>query len=221
MFSSFSRLGLYVAAFVILVGTGAVHGLLSDRWAPADSPAAVSLNRLPTVVGDWDGTTIDQGLNDVLKTAPGTVLLRRYVNRVNGAVVTLFLTTGEPGPIVASHSPDSCYPGAGYNFVAPMRKHVITVGADERRHEFWMADFSKTERASPEYVRIFWSWNSDRTWQVPDSPRLTFAGRKRLYKIYVIRQMVREGEPLENDSAIQFFRALAPELERTFMSDGV
>jgi hypothetical protein len=214
------QVGLYAAAFVVLAATGAVHGLLCDRWAPADAGDAALLDRVPASVGDWDGTTIDQGLNEVLRTTPGNVLLRRYVNRTTGAVVTLFLTTGQAGPIVASHSPDSCYPGAGYSFAAPMKKHAVTAGPDDRRHEFWVADFSKTERASPLCVRVFWAWTPDGTWQVPDSPRLTFAGRKRLFKMYVIRQMLREGEGLEGDPAIPFIQAVAPELQRTLMSGG-
>jgi hypothetical protein len=219
MVSRFSRPGLYAATLLVLVGTGAVHGLLTGRWEPADSTVAASLDRLPSTVGDWDGTTLDQELSDVLNTAPGTVLLRRYVNRTNGAVVTLFLTAGAPGPIVASHSPDSCYPGAGYNLLTPIRKHAV-MGPGDRRHEFRVADFGKTERAAPVFVRVYWSWSFDGTWQAPDSPRLAFAGRKRLYKMYLIRQMVREGESLENDPAVPFFQALAPELERAVMGGG-
>ena len=102
-----SRFTLFAVVVALLAGMGVAHGLLTDRWAAPE--AHLPLDRLPFTVGDWDGTPINSA--EALPAAePGSVLLRRYVNRVNGAAVTLFLTAGPTGPIAASHSPDSLLP---------------------------------------------------------------------------------------------------------------
>jgi hypothetical protein len=142
----------------------------------------------------------------------GAVLLRRYVNRVNGSAVLVFLTVGRPGPVVSSHCPDSCYPGAGFDCVAPVAKRTIDVSGPQ---EFLTATFSKANRASPIHVRVFWAWSGTGQWSVPDRPRMTFAKYPRLYKLYVIRQLVRPTEPMDGDPITGFVQALVPELDRT------
>jgi hypothetical protein len=216
-----ARAALIATAFAALAGMGVAHGLLTDRWAAAD-PAAQGppLDRVPFAVGDWDGTTVEATPDQLPASEPGTVLLRRYVNRVNGATVTLFLTVGRPGPIVASHTPDSCYPGAGFACDGAVGKRSVAAEGGGRPNQFRVADYSKTERASPLHLRVFWGWSADGAWQAPDYPRLAFAGKKRLYKLYVIRQLPKAGEPADDDPAIPFLRALAPELQKALMADG-
>lgn len=210
-----SRFTLFAVVVALLAGMGVAHGLLTDRWAAPE--AHLPLDRLPFTVGDWNGTPIDSA--EALPTAePGAVLLRRYVNGVNGAAVTLFLTAGATGPIAASHSPDSCYPGAGFACPDPI-VNLPVAGADGSKvGDFRVANYSKTERASPVYLRVFWGWTDKGVWQAPVDPRMAFVGTRRLYKMYVIRDLLREGEPLEEDPAVSFIQALAPELKKTLLS---
>jgi hypothetical protein len=214
---------LFLTMLAMLAGGGVVHGLLSDRWNPPSLPTQSSLDGLPEVIGDWVGSPAEQAQDELPGGCDGPQLLRHYVNRgtglgkgregVHGAAVTLFLTVGRPGPVVASHSPESCYPGAGFTCIGGMAKHNI-LGADDRAHEFWMATFGKKERALPVYVRVCWAWTATGTWQVPDYPRLVFARQPRLFKIYVIRQMLKEREPIEDDPIVHFIRAATPELNK-------
>ncbi len=204
------RLALPAAVFAALVMMGVAHGLLSGRWAPPDAPAA--LDHVPLTIGDWDGAAIEAA--DLVPNAePGAVLLRRYVNRVSGAAVTLYMAAGRAGPIAAEHAPDSCYPGAG--FAAEARIVTQSVTADDgRRSEFRSADYGKTERASPLHLRVFWAWGDGGGWQAPEDPRLLFAGRTRLYKMYIIRQLPKGGEPRDGDPSVLFLQALLPQLAK-------
>jgi hypothetical protein len=206
------KTAVVVSALAALTGIGVAEGLISGRWK-AEEPIGVALDRLPMTVGDWVGTSTQQADELLPAVDPGTVLLRDYQNRVTGAKVTLFLNVGRPGPLVSAHTPESCYPGAGYTCAAGVRKQSIS-GDNDRRHEFDVAVFSKTERATPVHLRLFWAWTANGTWQVPEIPRLTFAGERRLFKIYVIRQMLREGEPLDADPIVPFIQALAPEMDK-------
>jgi hypothetical protein len=208
----------------MLAGAGAVHGLLSDRWSPGLPPTQGTLDQLPETIGDWVGSPAERASNELPGGTDGPQLLRHYVHRragvgdaagrMNGAAVTVFLTVGRPGPIIASHSPESCYPGAGFTCVGEMAKHRISTRPDDGVQEFWVATFSKKERASPIHVRVFWSWSAGGNWQVPEYPRLEFARQPRLFKLYVIRQMLKEREPIEDDPIIHFIRAATPELEK-------
>jgi hypothetical protein len=213
---SLPRLLLYSTVLLLVAVAGLAHGLLTDRWAPPDS--SVELERLPLTIGEWDASTIELNREELPQIDNRAMLLRRYVNRASGAAVTVFLTCGRPGPIVSSHAPDSCYPGAGFRYASPMTMHSVEMGPDAPEQKFRLATFSKTERASPLYVRIFWAYSGTGAWDVPRNPRLAFARHRRVYKLYVIRQLTRPDEPVNEDPAQPFIRLLLPELDRTFFS---
>jgi hypothetical protein len=213
-----SQMLLYATLLALILGGGVVYGLVTERWTPAAEEVWPILERLPLMIGDWDGRAIDTDPEEFPMTTPDTMLLRRYVHRVNGAVVTLFLTAGRAGPIVAAHQPDGCYPGAGYQFATPTTKRSLDLGADNAPLDFRVATFSKTARAFPVFLRVYWSFSADGEWKVPDNPRLAFAGQRRVYKMYAIRQLKRGDEPLEGDAAEKFLRDLAPEMQRVIFA---
>ncbi len=214
MLRRFSRFLLYAVPLALLIAGGVVHGLVTDRWVHPVEEEAIHLDLLPLSIENWDGQAIKPDLELLPEINPGAILLRRYVNRVDGSAVTLFLTTGRAGPMVAEHRPESCYPGAGFNYAMSPVNRSIPVGPDGRPQEFRVATFSKTERAAPIYLRLFWSWSATGDWQVPENPRLTFAGQRRLYKLYVIRPLTRSTEPLDGDPAVSFIQVLVPELKK-------
>jgi hypothetical protein len=205
----------YVLVLGMLIASGLAHGLITERWSdPPDPDAQAAIfARVPMVIDDWDGRTIDTD-DDRLPEEIGNALLRRYVNRVDGSVVTVFLSVGRPGPMVAGHLPVSCYPGAGYDLVGSSIKQSILSGPSSPKAQFWVSNFSKTQRAVPEHLRVFWSWSGSGTWEIPDRPRLAFAHYQKLYKLYVIRNLLKAEEPLENDPAIGFVKVLVPELDK-------
>jgi hypothetical protein len=210
---------LYGSLFALLVGGGVVNGLVNNRWRPAAETEAPQLDRLPMTLGDWNGTTIDADPENFPEEQAGNMLLRRYVRQSDGAAVTLFLTAGRAGPMVAAHMPDSCYPGAGYQFVTPTTRRTIPAGSEDRTNEFRMATFSKPERALPIHLRIYWAWSATGEWRVPDYPRLTFAGQRWLYKLYVIRPLAQSSEPVDGDAAESFLQALTSQMERVFFAE--
>jgi hypothetical protein len=218
MWRIMTRYALVAAAGAALAGMGVADGLLTGRWGASEQPVRASFERLPLTIGEWDGTALKTS-EQLPAAESGTVLLRRYVNRVNGATVTLFLTVGRPGPIVSAHTPDSCYPGAGFARIGSILKQSIAGDDGPRTHEYSVANFSKTERATPLHLRVFWAWSATGAWQSPEYPRLAFAGQPRLFKMYVIRQMVKEGEPLAGDPAAAFIQAAVPEFQKALRDD--
>jgi len=213
------RPAVYLAVAGTLLVTGIAQGILGGRWnKPLDAVALqATLDRVPLHIKGWDGTSLGENESDPSKTRTSPEILRRYVNRVDGSVVTIYLTGGRPGPIVAGHSPESCYPGAGYEIVAAPHKHTIATPGDARSHEFLIIGLSKRQRAIPDHLRLFWAYTGDGTWQSPKYPRLTCAKYRQLYKLYVIRQLVKP-EPLEGDVAFAFMQTFLPELNKALFA---
>jgi len=169
----------------VMIPSGIVYGLWTDRWSPSPEPrlAAARLAELPMTIDEWQGETLP------VEDGPrGTVgcLVRRYRNQVNGAVVSVLLVCGRPGP-VSVHTPDVCYGGAGYDLTAPATHYTMPSGSTAEPAEFWVADLQEVGAAVPARLRIYWGWSAPGPWTAPDNPRLVFARFPVLYKLYVLR----------------------------------
>jgi hypothetical protein len=204
-------------AFALLLITGILHGLWTDRWKTGAEPAAwaARLGDVPRTVGDWDAQGIDLEPKKLQIAEVAGHLARNYVNRRTGESVSVVIVCGRPGPI-AVHTPDVCYPGSGHELMAPPVRIAVPA---EGQDQFWMARFRKGESTVPTYLRVFWSWNASGPWQASSGPRLEFARSPALYKLYVVRGMDTPDAPLESDPAAELLTQLLPELRRALFPD--
>src|ERR1051325_3539918 len=88
------RILIIASAVVVLAGSGAVHGVWTDRWtAQTDlADAAARLERLPMTIGPWHGSTIEMEKDP--KSNLAGVIARRYVHATSGKTVTILLGCG-------------------------------------------------------------------------------------------------------------------------------
>lgn len=203
---------LTAGAGLVLVVSGVVHGIRTDRWRanPAELTEAVErLANVPVVLGAWDGSDIDMSSDTRMGLAG--VLARRYVNRENGQVVSIYLACGRPGPC-SLHTPDACYPADGYTDVEAPRRLSMNVD-DKTPAEFWTARYMRSRPDGQTNLRIYWTWHTSSGWRVADNPRTSFAGESVLHKLYVIRELASADESAQNDVAAEFARTLLPVLE--------
>src|SRR5262249_40202823 len=128
--------------------------------------------------------------------------------RVHGHSVAVFLGCGRPGPL-SVHTPDVCYPGAGYELAGTPIKCRIDAAPPA---DFWAAKFEQEGVAVPGGLRIFWAWSPGTNWQAPENPRLSFARFPILYKLYAIREAAPGAGRLDDDPATELLRQLLPEL---------
>jgi hypothetical protein len=203
---------------VVLVAYGIAEGFWSNRWlASADlEQAAARLSQVPRIVGDWEGT--DQEL-DARQVARGEItgyVRRRYVNQRTGWALNMLLVCGRPGP-TALHTPEVCYPGAGFNPAAAPVRTPIAPKAEPALGDFWVGQFTKSAPL-PETLRIYWSWNGAGTWQAAATPRLQFGHHAALYKLYVVRQLAPADEPVAEDPALDFLERFLPEVRRALFA---
>lgn len=198
------RILVIVSAAVVLIASGVVHGIWTDRWSDGLDLAANArqLDQLPMTISAWHGSPIE--MEKDAKTGLTGMIARRYVHAETGKAVTLFLACGRPGP-VCTHTPDVCYAGSGYKVDEPKRFKLPASTA-----EFWTSRFVKERAAGRSHLRIFWSWHGADAWKVAENPRLSFAGEKVLYKLYLIREMIQPDEAIEADPCVEFMHDMLP-----------
>jgi hypothetical protein len=203
-------------ACVILVGSGVVHGLWTDRWSePTDlSDATARLEQLPLTIGAWHGINVE--MEKDANTGLAAVITRRYVNATSGKTVTILLGCGRAGP-ACTHTPEVCYAGNGYDIEKPRRFRMPS--KIDPAPEFWTARFVRERSTGKTHVRIFWAWHGAENWKVADNPRLSFADEKILYKLYVVREMVQPDEPIEGDACVEFMQELLPTFQQAILTE--
>src|SRR4051794_25685739 len=98
---SMSRCVPLLTVLTVVVLSGIVHGLWTDRWVPGEEPerAAARLADVPLTLGDWDGRAGQLDARHVEVAELSGYLLREYVHRRTGNVVSVLLVCGRPGPV--------------------------------------------------------------------------------------------------------------------------
>jgi hypothetical protein len=201
-----------VTAVAVVLLSGLVHGLWTDRWASADEPAAVAakFDDVPLDLGDWHGQPLDNGPRQTEPLAG--YIYRRYVHRRSGATVTVALVCGRPGP-TSIHTPEVCYGASGFD-VSTKRPFDLPFTVGDRPARFFVSEMARSRAAEQTHLRIFWAWNGGGAWEVADNPRLAFARHAVLHKLYVIREMRSPNEPLDSDPCLDLMQTFLPELHR-------
>jgi exosortase len=212
---------LFLVGTALVVAPGVITGLWTNRWQLSQELrlAVSQLDRIPLTVGDWTGRPEVVDPRELAATELDGAAMRHYQNARTGRAISLFLVCGRPGP-VSIHTPETCYPGAGFEMVQP---HVTrySVGPDRQGNpvEFLQADFEQQQSFPPERLRIYWSWKAKAYWNVPDIPRWAFSRQPFLYKLYLIHQTSKGLSPEEDDAFRDFLRQLLPKLDQSMSRD--
>lgn len=209
---------MLAVVLAVLIALGLFQHMWNLRAAEANDPAEVmaSLQRIPLRVTRWEGQDDTDDYTDYPAGAIGPIRSIRYVDRAKGETLRILITAGMTGPMLVYHQPTDCYPGIGYELVAPAIRHKVVSPTDSA--EFWVGRFTKSDGPAPSHLRVYWSFSATGDWQVPRSPRLAFARSPCLFKMYVIRVLRKADEALDKDPAQEFIRDFVPELRKTLFS---
>lgn len=200
------------AAAALLISAGWVHGVWTDRFATGEDldRAARRLEDLPWKIGAWEGKPFED--REAAETGLAGSVARLYVHRETGRRVSLYLACGRPGP-VSVHTPEVCYAASGFEVERPSR---FTVPAEAGGGEFWTSRLVRRRQDDQSNLRIYWSWHAGSSWQVAENPRLTFAGRRLLHKLYLVRETV--GGTETPDPCVEFMKDLLPVLGKDVLA---
>jgi hypothetical protein len=205
-----------IVGAVVLLLSGVVQGVWTDRWtvSAAVTTACQRLATVPASVGGWEGRPLEIDERQLAVSETAGHVARKYIEPGSNRTMDLLVLCGRSGPM-SVHQPDICYTGAGYQLSGPPVKWTVPGSESDT---FWVARFTKPgHEAAP--LRIFWAWSSDGAWTAADEPRLEFARRPALYKLYLVQRMTRPDEPLEEGPGPDFLRVLLPELRRCLTTD--
>jgi exosortase len=211
--SALTAIGLGIPLVVV---SGIAHGRWTDRWemSPALADSVARIERLPATIGNWKGRAQAVDPRAIEGAGLQAAVSRSYVHSATGSAISVMLVCGRPGP-VSVHTPEICYPGAGYRAVQPLPARIqLKSGLASSGAEFLAEDFENRRSLPADRVRICWAWNADGAWTAPERPRIAFATRPTLYKIYVVWRTAADLEVSIDESTREFLGELLAELEK-------
>lgn len=202
---------------VALVGGGTlVQGLWTDRWTgrnvQAELAAAADLleKRFPVRFGNWEFVQELEGDPKELERA-GAVghVSRIYRNTDTKETVSAFVVCATPHD-ASGHTPDRCYPGAGFEIVESEHRQSIPL-EDGRTAE----TFTGTFRKDGQTLRVYWTYGIDGKWVAPQIARIELAGASAVNKLYAIIDETRSAKPRAQAACNDFLASLLPEIDRS------
>ncbi|QDT01415.1 exosortase-associated EpsI family protein [Adhaeretor mobilis] len=214
-----------LVAVVSLVGLTVVEGYFSDRLNTSSVTAAEFAKRfeqVPKNVAGWE--SVDKKVTDEVRDTAGAVghVSRKYVDPNSGREVDLWLIVGHSRDIVR-HTPDICFPSAGFTPTGTKTKHQIAPKQGEPGM-FYTAKFHKEDAMGRYQVRVFWAWNGNKEgqdkWDAPDDPRYYYGNNTALYKLYFTTSVTADEEEINDSSAVEFAKLMLPKVNAALFPKG-
>jgi hypothetical protein len=211
------RFATVVLAAGLLLLSGVVHGLRTDRWGISQPRAAMParLANLPATVGDWTGEDVPIDPRQIRYAEADAALQRRFVRHRPGEErieATLVVLCGRPAPL-AAHTPDICFQNSGYRMAGEPR---VFTPEHSRGDSFWQARFSRPGEQGA--FEVYWSWSEGGAWIAADDARLEFGRGRALYKLYLACPLDPAAKPGDPDPAQRLLADLLPDLHRCLTS---
>jgi hypothetical protein len=212
---------LLVAGAALIFLSGLWHGLATERWGKGGQHARLDaivarLDALPLTLGDWKGQDVATDREQFVQAGCAGWLTRQYVRGPDGAVVSVMLLAGRPGPI-SVHPPEACYRNLGY------AQHAASQRVQPPRllASLWVATFIPEHSDTLPPLRIFWGWSAGSGWIAPDHPRVVFASESALLKLYLLHHLDSVDAPVASDPSLDLLGELLPVIQRTVFDDDV
>jgi hypothetical protein len=199
---------LPIVAAVLLMGVSAYYqGIWSERWGefPELKIYSDQLHQVPLKIGEWEGKDIGESSERIKEISGAQGEFNRVYRNAAGEEVRVMLMCARFRDIFY-HSPDLCYPAAGFEMLNPPQQEVI----DDA--EFFTTTFRKSDPVTGTHdERGYWTWTSDGKWLAPKNERLTFSGERALYKMYIFGTVpASEQGRTEKDFIADFIRQFMP-----------
>jgi hypothetical protein len=114
---------------------------------------------------------------------------------------------------IASHTPDICYQGAGYE-LSPPSAFDRRPGAGGGPAAGFRTALATRGGSHPSALRIFWAWHGPSGWTAPEDARWQYATEPTLTKLYVVRDTGGVAVDPDRDPCSEFLDVFLPELDR-------
>jgi hypothetical protein len=218
------RTGVHLAtlavATLLLVGVTLMQGSFTERWAPASRDQIEQAARLleaefPKRFNDWtEEQELESDPKELDRAGAVGHISRLYLNGRSKSRVSAFVVCALPHD-ASGHTPDRCYPGAGFTVGESEHRVTIPVG-DGRTVEAFTGTFVKAGQT----LRIFWTYgvtgdepDTPLEWIAPTIARIALNGEPFVYKLYAIADQTRIGTSQSMLECENFIAQLVPALD--------
>lgn len=224
-----SRDGILLAttAITMVAGVTWLQGHWTERWAKRDTRALeIAADRLersfPDTCGSWKlMRRLEMNPAELERAGAEGSISREYLNENTKTTVSAFIVCALPHN-ATGHTPDRCYPGAGFEIEEPEHGEKIEL-PDGRIAEVFTGTFTKPN--PKQTLRIYWTYGvmkerpADETdpdapaappelvWLAPPVARTALAGYPAVYKLYAIINQ----SGMSSDKSIQECRGFLTE----------
>lgn len=192
-----TRTGAVVSPWVWMAVTCLILGISGgirlwrewQFWSLAQESAACPfpLSELPTTMGTWEATNEDAQLDPEVARFAGATdhFVRNYLDRKTGDQATALTLYGS-APLVHLHTPEACYPAAGFQLVqAPVDGEVAVPGVKEPVRYRW-AIYKKVVGGVPRFEEVYYTFRHHGDWLPDVSDRWkTFRYHPGLFKVQI------------------------------------
>jgi len=205
-------------ALIAIVSFSFYEGLyMKDRWSEPGVVAeelGMRFAKVPLDIGEWHGE--DMPVAPEIQKGAGAVnyVSRRYTHATTDKVVVLWLIVGHSRDIWR-HTPDICYPNAGYRSAGSQLPHHLDL-ANGDSAKFYTAKFEKEDAFSHTVERVFWTFSHPERggWEAPEKgPRFEYGLAKALYKLYFTSSVLRDEDTIEESAATDFAKVMLPAID--------
>ncbi|MBJ42286.1 MAG: hypothetical protein CMJ80_03160 [Planctomycetaceae bacterium] len=203
---------LAILASLITLGSGWLHGHITQRWGQSDAmmQAALRLDSLPAQVGPWVfDASYELSDEAVAMLSCQGYIYRGYRNEVTGDSIKLAVMVG-PGAKMSVHVPEVCYESNNYTLLED--REIFNVEVNGQTHHFWSVHFRVNEVSQRE-LRVLYGWTNGGHWQAPRVARWYVAGEPVLYKLQVshaLTGLVHVDEQASQEATRLFMQMVIP-----------
>ena len=205
-----TRVGLVVALILASGGVRFWQAKKVDAALAAGRESPFPLATLPMKLGECVGSDTELDPRIVMGTGSTDHITRRYTDHRTGVAIDIIVLYG-PTSQIFIHSPELCYPKAGYesrgdSLIRDIRMQGGTV-------PFCSLEYSKGDAGQIEYQEVYYSWRYNGRW----SPVVTTLKESEripgMYKVQLARQVGRDESRTVDNPCEALLEVLIPELE--------
>jgi hypothetical protein len=180
------------------------------------STSPFALSEIPNVLGDWSmvpgsATTLDPETAQIAGSSDH--IIRHYTRSKSGETVSILVLYGL-ATRVFGHTPEACYPSAGFAVERPMTEHKLTSPGSPKSATYSAGVYSNQKQAT--ISEVVYSFRHAGEWTPEAASRWKrFRSYPGMFKIQIERHVnVSAVEaPIENSPSVELLGELMQEVE--------
>jgi hypothetical protein len=176
-----SHTTVIVASVLGLLAVGVASVFTLPAGAESARQAQARLDAVPLDLPPWVGADVpatEQWTKHMAVAEADAAINRHYTHATTKQVVAVSILYGNQGAMCA-HDPNTCYAGSGYAPAGGATRQEFPAAGSA----LWLRRFEKAA-PTPEGLDVCWGFTADGGWAAPETPRMAYAGRSMLYKLY-------------------------------------